>query len=201
MKMTLAVLGAAASLIVPATANAAIVINIAQVGADVVATGSGSFNTTGLSSSTTNNYTVIINGVRAGVLLGAQTDSVRYNAGLTAGPAFGSINQFYFADASSGDLFGIYGADPAIHLPVGYISSARLSGSATYNNQTLSGMGLINGTYVYSSANDRVTVVVGPSAGAVPEPATWAMTIAGMGVIGGAMRRRRQQVKTALRFA
>ena len=33
--------------------------------------------------------------------------------------------------------------------------------------------------------------------GAVPEPATWAMMIAGFGLVGGAMRRRR----TALRFA
>ncbi len=38
--------------------------------------------------------------------------------------------------------------------------------------------------------NYRLTVT-DVTAGAVPEPATWAMLIAGFGVIGGAMRRRR----------
>jgi hypothetical protein len=40
---------------------------------------------------------------------------------------------------------------------------------------------------------DNVSLV----AGAVPEPATWAMMILGFGVIGGAMRRRRQKVQVA----
>jgi hypothetical protein len=37
------------------------------------------------------------------------------------------------------------------------------------------------------------------TAGSVPEPATWAMMIGGMGVVGGAMRRRR--VSTKVSFA
>jgi hypothetical protein len=37
------------------------------------------------------------------------------------------------------------------------------------------------------------------SSGAVPEPATWAMMIGGMGMVGGAMRRRR--VSTKVTFA
>jgi hypothetical protein len=36
--------------------------------------------------------------------------------------------------------------------------------------------------------------------GAVPEPATWAMMILGMGAVGGAMRRK-QAVKASVRFA
>ena len=34
-------------------------------------------------------------------------------------------------------------------------------------------------------------------AGAVPEPATWAFMIFGFGAIGGAMRRRKAQVKVS----
>jgi hypothetical protein len=42
----------------------------------------------------------------------------------------------------------------------------------------------------YSSASG--VFLTGLSAGGVPEPATWAMMILGFGVIGGAMRRRRE---------
>lgn len=38
-----------------------------------------------------------------------------------------------------------------------------------------------------------------PAAAAVPEPATWGMMILGMGLIGGAMRRKK--VRTAVSFA
>ena len=38
-------------------------------------------------------------------------------------------------------------------------------------------------------------------AGAVPEPATWAMLILGFGVVGFAMRRRPSAVRTTVRFA
>lgn len=36
-----------------------------------------------------------------------------------------------------------------------------------------------------------VTIALAPDTGAVPEPATWAMMIAGFGMVGSAMRRRR----------
>lgn len=45
--------------------------------------------------------------------------------------------------------------------------------------------------YVYLDGFGAVT----PPAGAVPEPATWAMMIMGFGLMGGAMRRQRATVK------
>jgi hypothetical protein len=69
-----------------------------------------------------------------------------------------------------------------------------------------------HGSYVLTSGNYVLTaaVTLSPygggggaveliSSGAVPEPATWAMMIGGMGVVGGAMRRRR--VSTKVSFA
>lgn len=47
---------------------------------------------------------------------------------------------------------------------------------------------------------DNVSISGGPVTAAVPEPASWAMMLAGFGVIGGAMRRRRA-VRTAVNFA
>jgi len=43
----------------------------------------------------------------------------------------------------------------------------------------------------------KATLPTPPASGAVPEPATWAMMIAGMGVVGASMRRR----KVAVSFA
>ena len=37
--------------------------------------------------------------------------------------------------------------------------------------------------------------------GAVPEPASWAMMIGGMGMVGAAMRRRKSKVSTKEAFA
>lgn len=43
----------------------------------------------------------------------------------------------------------------------------------------------------------RSAVVTPPTPGAVPEPATWAMMLGGFGVVGFAMRRRREATGTA----
>jgi len=50
-------------------------------------------------------------------------------------------------------------------------------------------------TYSYS-VGDNIDVV-GPPTGGVPEPATWAMMLGGMGLIGGAMRRARAKASIA----
>jgi hypothetical protein len=42
-----------------------------------------------------------------------------------------------------------------------------------------------------------VSLSLAQTTGAVPEPATWAMMILGFGVVGGALRRRRQTVRFA----
>jgi hypothetical protein len=43
----------------------------------------------------------------------------------------------------------------------------------------------------------NVGVATGPGAGAVPEPATWGMMIAGFGMMGAAMRTRRRSTKVS----
>ena len=43
----------------------------------------------------------------------------------------------------------------------------------------------------------KATLPMPPATGVVPEPATWAMMIAGMGLVGALMRRRRANVRFA----
>ncbi|MBM6577877.1 PEPxxWA-CTERM sorting domain-containing protein [Microvirga sp. SRT01] len=60
------------------------------------------------------------------------------------------------------------------------------------------GLGIDRGGPNNSYFNDSTTFS-GTISGAVPEPATWAMMIGGIGMVGGAMRRRR--VSTKVSFA
>jgi hypothetical protein len=75
-------------------------------------------------------------------------------------------------------LDGIYGFD----IVNGYISAAALDKTWLYaGDHSL----VVNGTSVEGASYSGVFNVA-----AVPEPATWAMMIAGLGVVGMAMRRR-----------
>ena len=53
-----------------------------------------------------------------------------------------------------------------------------------------------------SAFSSALTLAVPPAgAGAVPEPASWAMMIVGVGMVGGSLRRRRGKVTTNVTFA
>jgi hypothetical protein len=49
-----------------------------------------------------------------------------------------------------------------------------------------------------SSGLARVTFGAPPATGAVPEPSTWAMMLAGFGLVGGAIRGSRRRLGLAL---
>ena len=57
----------------------------------------------------------------------------------------------------------------------------------------------VNGGLAFYGADRLGTVELAAAGGVVPEPATWAMMIVGVGAVGGAMRRRR--VSTRVSFA
>jgi hypothetical protein len=70
------------------------------------------------------------------------------------------------------------------------------AGSGTF----MAGLNNVTSVSFYGPSNNQLdNINVTGGAGAVPEPATWAMMIGGMGAVGGAMRRRR--VSTKVSFA
>jgi choice-of-anchor A domain-containing protein len=89
---------------------------------------------------------------------------------------------FNFVDATSIGLNGLNLAG-SILAPLASLSQqgGRIGGSMVVRNYT-SGGANIDGNGQFAYANPP---------GAVPEPANWVMMIAGFGLIGGAMRRRR----------
>jgi hypothetical protein len=172
--------GLAALLLVAGTARSGFVINIDQVGGDVVATGSGFIDLTGLPSRIPSQTAGGILSQFAAVFLGpaANTD-IDVVPGATGPSSFGS-GALVLASSGFGDLFGIRGQGGLIVVPAGYMSGDPLSGTATFAGETLSSLSLIPGTYTFTLPADTITVQINPAP--VPEPAS--LTLLGLGVAG-----------------
>jgi PEP-CTERM motif len=172
------------------SARAGYVVDLTQVGSDVVAKGSGAIDLTGLTLINTFSLPPLLI-PRAGIIItgaSATGDLFRIPAVL---PIFGSGGAD--GDSGTGDLVGIELLNgmvtPALLVPHGYHSDSPLSDTATYLSQTL---GLTPGTFETKwgpGANQNFTLVVGT---VVPEPSTWAMMLlgfAGLGLAGWRHRR------------
>jgi hypothetical protein len=179
-------------------ANAAVVIDISQQGANVVATGSGSIDTTELYFYSNTTVSASVRPDIGQVVFGNGAAGVYF-----AGRSPNSLGNGSETDATStsGDIFGVtFGVGSAIsslYLPTSYVSGAALSFSMTFDDTTLSQLSITPGTYVLSLAaytQDPVSVTV--NVGAVPEPSTWAMMLIGFCGLGFLAYRRRRHAST-----
>jgi hypothetical protein len=116
-------------------ARAGFLITIEQVGSNVVVTGSGSIDLTGLTPTTSTSGAGITPDF-ADLVVGPRS-SVEYSA--VSGPAsLGPGTTFFGPSSSSGpDNFGVIGGVREIFLPTGYSSGAMLSDTDTYDNKSL----------------------------------------------------------------
>jgi hypothetical protein len=196
--MRLFIAAALAAAVLPASAQAAITIDITQVGTSVVLAGAGSFDLTGLKLYGTG-YAggATINPASGAVSVGTSSNFSIFT-GVT-GPVLGYRQSVQTASSSTGDRFGVTQYLGGIFLPANYQSGAALSGTSTYLNTTIANLGLTAGTYIFRSANDSLTLNIG-AVSAVPEPATWALMLLGFGGVGVAMRRR-SKTRVAVKFA
>jgi hypothetical protein len=126
-------------------------VTLEQVGSNVVATGSGAFNLTGLTFQT--NFNDAPPQIQANFSLlqlgrGGANQSLSQYAGFIGPTNFGS-GDLVFADTGSGDGVGIIGSgsNPILIVPQGYVSGTALSSSATWNNTTLASLGVTPGIY------------------------------------------------------
>jgi VPDSG-CTERM motif len=126
-------------------------VTLEQVGSNVVATGSGAFNLTGLTFQ--NNFNDAPPQIQANfslLITGPGGANQSQYVGFTGPTNFGS-GDLVMADTGSGDGVGIVGSGSNTFLivPQGYISGTALSSSATWNNTTLASLGVTPGIYVW----------------------------------------------------
>jgi hypothetical protein len=137
-------------------------VTITQVGNDVVWSGSGSFNLTALTSDGT---TTIGGGYLASQAVwavGPITSVDTYSGTITYPTTFGGAG--VGVTSNTGSTYGILpgGTGRLLYVPSGYTSNSVISGTSTYANTTIAGMGLSGGTYTWSwgSAPNTSTLVM-----------------------------------------
>jgi hypothetical protein len=159
-------------------AQAAYIVTLVQQGDNVVATGSGTIDLTGLElnpicglgCSTNAGINPIIGTIATGPVNRVPT---LFYIGFTGPTSFGS-GDLTLPNSGSGDSVGIDGAFEILSLPVDYVSGRVLSDTSAYNNQAFSSLGVTPGTYVWTwgsgGSADSFTLIIG--AARVPEPST-----------------------------
>jgi elongation factor P hydroxylase len=160
-------------------ARAGYIVTLRQVGPDVVATGSGAIDLTGLNFLSSDDgpepgiepsASFLPFGANASIVTGptptTMVDSYLSSADRS-GPAIFGGGSYTSASSGSGDMVGIfreprYNWDTVI-VPAGYVSGAALSDSATYSGASLVTLGVTPGTYVWkwgTGANQNFTLQI-----------------------------------------
>jgi len=190
---------AALVLLAPIANATPYVVKFVQQGNNVVATGSGAFDLTGLTYHSVTPAFPAIDPYHAGIILGFPSPSLDVYTGITGPTSFGN-GSATFANGGSGDTIGFEGGTfdfgkPAIALPSGYLSGAALSSAAIWENASFASLGVTPGSYVWTwgtGADQSFTLDVGAPTAAVPEPAALALFGFGVLLIGAFVGLRRQ---------
>jgi VPDSG-CTERM motif len=167
-------------------------VTLEQVGANVVANGSGAINLTRLTFVMTGTLTPGVIVANVGIIqIGESLGSfplIDQYIGISGPTSFGSGGTF-LADAISGDFVGIFGLTGNIDVPPGYVSDTPLSDSMTFNNATFASLGVTPGTYTWTWGtglpNQNFTVIIG-----VPDGGS-TVSLLGCALLGLAALRRR----------
>jgi hypothetical protein len=132
-------------------------ILVSQVGPNVVWSGSGSFNLTSLTLN--QNFPSVPAGFNqnfAQFIVGSTSNATTYSgSSFTTFPTSFGSGGGATPSSSSGSVFGVVqtgglGSPREVLVPQGYVSGTVISGSTTYDTQTIAGMGLTPGTYTWA---------------------------------------------------
>jgi hypothetical protein len=194
MKKSLASLIVALAFV--SSAQGAVVINAVETGGNVVFTGTGSLSTLAWAQIGQAGDFAFIN--PSALLVVGPTPAVNSfrfnNPDNFAGPTDFGLDDDIFADSGTGDIFGLFFDEKILVVPGGYVQGTALSGTSTYNNVMLAGLGMNVGSYTWTwgrdNTADSLTLNVG-SLNPVPVPAAvWLFGTALIGFIGMSRRRK-----------
>jgi hypothetical protein len=170
----------------PLPSLAFITLRAEQIGPDVVITGSGTANLSGLTFNVADNsWTNAITDSQ--IYAGADVfgnGSIDLYSGVTGPSTFGFDSGLYEVPdplGSSGDLFGILGDTVSgvtqLVLPSGYVSNSSLSGVSRFSSLTIAQLGLTPGQLnIWSWGSGvnadslRLEVAISPTSVPVPAP-------------------------------
>ena len=162
--------------LVPAV-QGAYVLNVTQNGPNVTASGSGTINTTALTGSASLTSAALVYSALG--IIGVGQLAALNEWTTVSGPSGFGFGAPVSASSVSGNLVAIYASGRGIFLPQSYVSGSATSGTATWNNTTIAGLGLAPGTYTYTwgsgSSADSFTLNIGassPSVTATPAPSS-----------------------------
>jgi len=172
-------------------------VTLEQMGADVVANGSGAINLTGLAFFGPGSFFITTLVPSLGRIstgppppgLGS-VDVYR----VFSGPAnFGSGGQHNATEGlSSGNFVGIQASVDELFVPHGYISNSALSSSATWAGATFASLGVTPGTYEWTWGsglpNQNFTLIIGGAG--VPDNGS-TVYLLGFALLGVAALRRK----------
>ena len=127
------------------------IATIQDSGTNLVVTGSGSIDLTGLSVASSGGARPVIEPSTGRLGIGSlNLDPVFFYAGFIGPASFGSGGLRFPADSGSGDKVGIDNEIGFLFVPFGYTSGAFLSSTSTFNNTSLSSLGIIPGIYTWT---------------------------------------------------
>jgi len=189
VKRFVAALMMLSGLLVAGGANATYTFTFTESGGNVVATGSGTLNITGLVLNAIVGGNGYIWPFQSSVVSSDLNNNPmdRYSANLT-GPTLGSAG-ITAKTSNTGDGVGFWKDSGLLFVPQNYVSGAQLTSSQTWNGATLALLGLTVGTYTFSYGtapnNDSFVVIVGnsPTPAAVPSLSEWAQLMLGLMVM------------------
>lgn len=177
-------------------AKAGIIVNVSEIGGDVVFSGSGTLNLDALSHISSESWEGYISPIQGDVLLGSSPASFAqtlefYSPTISGpskfGPGNGTLDPI-IGDGGTGDRFGmanIVGLGPAVIVPDGYVSGDPLVGSLTFSGTSLATLGVTEGVYVWSWGTGGNADTFTLNVTAVPEPSAfflWGLTTILFGV-------------------
>lgn len=145
-------------------------MTIQQEGSNVVASGSGTISFSGLSF--TYYPTTLhaqINPLFGIIGTGSTSGSTSYQYTGISGPASFGNGGYTYASSATGDAVAVVGLDDYLLLPVynGGGTTVAFTGTATFDGQSLSSLGITPGTYTWTwdhGANSFVLDIPSPAA-------------------------------------